>query len=498
MEKQDQKAGNRSLWKGGLNIKAQSHHGVQEQKRTKARLAEDGFEGRAPGKWGVRAFAVGWAAMWLWVARPASAQPPRRHHVLVISVDGMRSTDYLAPSRGSEIPTLLWLKNHGSYAEGVKGVYPAVTYPSHTTIVTGCLPSQHGIYTNYSSRVAGQNPNDWFWFSKAIQCKTLWDEAREHDLTTASISWPVTAGAAIDWDLPEIWDPAKPPAPEPLYVAKFMNPVFALELFAALGMPQPNADSDDLRTRVAIYVIEKHKPDLTLVHLADLDQAQHAFGPGTPQAIGTLNGIDERIGKILGAVKQAGLADDTDVFIVSDHGFVAVHRVVHPNALLVKANLLSASSSGAVTGGKIDTVSNGGSFFIYWPKDEHLKAAIDRALKPLRDRDLAWAVIGPQALRDLGADPRVRLALDAPSGAMFDANGAGPLVTELGAENGDHGYLPFRKGMAASFIAWGPDIKVGCDLHFVRMTALGPTILKAMGIVDARFGHREPLDIWLK
>ncbi|HTV53325.1 MAG TPA: alkaline phosphatase family protein [Terriglobia bacterium] len=454
------------------------------------------FDGCAPGSQRAPAIAAACAVLLLCVAHAASAQAARQRHVLVISVDGMRSSDYLTPPPGSHIPILQRLKNHGTYAEGVEGVYPAVTYPSHTTIVTGCLPSQHGIYTNYSSRVAGKNLNDWFWFSKAIQCTTLWDEAREHHLTTASISWPVTAGAAIDWDLPEIWDPAKPPAPEPLYVAKFMNPVFALEIFAALGMPQPSSDSDDLRTRVAVYVIEKHKPDLTLVHLADLDQVQHSFGPDTPQAIATLNSIDQRIGQILGAVKQAGLADDTDVFIVSDHGFMAVHRVIHPNTLLVKANLLTASSGGAVTGGEIDTVSNGGSFFIYWPKRDHLKAAVDRALKPLRDRDLVWAVIGSQALRDLGADPRARLALDAPRDAMFDANAAGPLVTELDHESGDHGYLPFRKDMAASFIACGPDIKRGFDLHTVRMTAIGPTILKAMGIVDPRFGHRLPLDVY--
>jgi predicted AlkP superfamily pyrophosphatase or phosphodiesterase len=460
--------------------------------------ARGGFDGCVPGKRLRLVTAVALAALWLWVAQLTSAQPIQRHHVLVISVDGMRSSEYIAPPPGAHIPTLLRLKSHGSYAEGVQGVYPTVTYPSHTTIVTGCLPSQHGIYTNYSSRVAGRDPNDWFWFSKAIRRPTLWDEARNHNLTTASISWPVTAGAAIDWDLPEIWDPSKPPAPEPLYVAKFMNPVFALEIFAALGMPQPGADPDDLRTRVAVYVIEKHKPDLTLVHLADLDQVQHAFGPDSPQAIATLNGIDQRVDQILGAVKQAGLAEETDVFIVSDHGFMAVHRVIHPNTLLVKAGLLTASSSGAVTGGKIDTVSNGGSFFIYWPKHDHLEAPIDSALKPLRDRDLVWAVLGSQALRNLGADPQARLALDAPRDAMFDANAAGPLVTELGSQSGDHGYLPFRKDMAASFIAWGPDIKPRLDLHIIRMTAIGPTVLRGMGIIDPRFGDRSPLDIWSK
>ena len=437
------------------------------------------------------------ALVWFLAARPASAQPTR-HYVLVISVDGMRASDYTSPPQAARIPNLLWLKNHGSYAERVEGIYPTVTYPSHTTLVTGCLPSRHGIYTNYSSRTAGKNLNDWFWFTRTIRCTTLWDEARKHHLTTASSAWPVTAGAAIDWDVPEIWDPSKPIAPEPLYVAQFMNPVFALEAFAALGAPEPGADTDDFRTDLAVYVLKKHRPDLTLVHLVDLDQTQHAFGPDSPQALSTLSGIDTHIGKMLEAVKQAGLAGNTDVFVVSDHGFMAVHRVIHPNTLLVKAGLLTASPGGTVTGGKIDTVSNGGSFFIYWPKDKCLRAAIDRALKPLRDQNLVWAILGPQALHDLGADPLARLALDAPRDAMFDAQAAGGLVTQLGAAEGDHGYLPFRQGMAASFIASGPDIRPGLDLHDIRMTAVGSTILKAMGIVDSRFGGEPPLDVWTR
>lgn len=433
--------------------------------------------------------------VWLLVTRTAYAQRAPRH-VLVISIDGMRASDYMAPPRGARIPNLLGLKSRGSYAEAVEGVYPSVTYPSHTTLVTGCLPSQHGIYTNYSSRVAGRHLNDWFWFVRAIRCTTLWQEARRRNLTTASVGWPVTAGGSIDWDLPEIWDPSRPPAVEPLYIARFMNPVFALEAFAALGAPKAGADSDDLRTRLAIYVLEKHKPNLMLVHLIDLDQTQHAFGPDSGPAIATLNGIDKHIGEILGAVKEAGLASDTDVFIVSDHGFMMVHRVIHPNVLLVRAGLLTSAANGSVTGGKIDTVSNGGSFFIYWPKGEDLQPAIDRALKPLRDGNLVWAVLGSQALRNLGADPQARLALDAPTDAMFDARARGPLVTELGGANGDHGYLPFRPDMAASFIACGPDIKPGADLHEIFMTSIGPTVLKAMGITDPRFGDKPPLAIW--
>ncbi len=430
------------------------------------------------------------------LARTAETAPVHHRHVLIISVDGMRSAAYMNPPSGARIPTLLRLKRQGSFAEGVEGVYPTVTYASHTTLVTGCLPAQDGIYTNLSSRVAGKNPDDWFWFSRSIKCTTLWDEAREHGLTSGSVGWPVTAGAAIDWDVPEIWNPQEGQVPDPLYVAKFMNPVFALQALGATGKPKPGEDDDELRTRLAVYVIQEHKPDLMLVHLVDLDNTEHHYGPRSAQAAQTLEHCDERIGEILTAFQKAGMARDTDVFIVSDHGFLTVDRVIHPNTLLVRAGLLQADARGNITGGKIDTVSNGGSFFIYWPPHENFRPAVERALKPLFDQDMVWGVLGHHALKELGADPNAQLALEAPRGAMFDRAATGPLVSTRPV-GGSHGYLPFRKGLESSFIAWGPDIKPGVDLHRIRMTSIAPTILKAMGVTDPKFGRDKALvGVW--
>src|SRR6266568_7842413 len=155
------------------------------------------------------------------LAAQDSPQPagPAARHVVVISVDGMRASAYMRRSQSVHIPNIERLLRGGSYAAGVEGVYPTLTYPSHTTLVTGRMPAQHGIYTNLSSRQAGKNPGDWFWFSKAIRVPTLWDEARRARLSTAAVSWPVTAGAPIDWNVPEIWDPQKGEVVDLLYLA---------------------------------------------------------------------------------------------------------------------------------------------------------------------------------------------------------------------------------------------------------------------------------------
>lgn len=436
------------------------------------------------------------AALVLGLAIAANTPGPASgHHVLVISIDGMPSSYYMQPPAGLLIPNIRRLMSEGSFAEAVEGVYPTVTYPSHTTIATGRMPAEHGIYTNLSSRKAGLNPEDWFWFSKAIRTTTLWQEAHQHHLRTASVAWPVTVGADIDWDVPEIWDASKGEHANPLYVGRFMNPLTTLQVGLALGIPQHGSEDDGNRTRLASFFLTKHRPNLTLLHLEALDFAQHEAGPRVPEANAALERIDTHVGELLATLRQAGLENSTDVFVVSDHGFLSVRRHVRPNMLLVKAGLLTADAKGAVNGGSIATVSNGGSFFIYWPGcSQEVGAQVHAALQPLQDQHLLYATFGRPELHQMNADPDACLAFEALEGDEFAESGRGELVTVLEKQKGTHGYLPSRPGLESSFIAWGPDIKQGIDLHRIELTEEGPTILAALGIHDPNFGDKPPLE----
>jgi predicted AlkP superfamily pyrophosphatase or phosphodiesterase len=423
----------------------------------------------------------------------SSSRPAQERHVLVISVDGLGASLYNRLAAKIHISNLPRLRREGSYAEGVVGVYPTLTYPSHTTIVTGRMPAEHGIYSNLSSRVPGKNPEDWFWFTNAIKVPTLWDEARAHHVTTGAVFWPVTAGAPIDWDVPEIWDPQSPLVVDPMYVAKYATPGLLFEALLEIGPPLPSQELDVTRTRLATFILKKHKPNLLLVHLVDLDEEEHQFGPDSPQAAATLEKIDGHIGELLAADRAAGLADSTDVFIVSDHGFLPVQTEIKPNVLFVKAGLLTSGRKGNVTGGRIATVTNDGSFFIYWPESEDLRSKVNEALKPLRDQGVLWAVLERAALKELAAEPAAQMALEAATGYAFSRGAAGELLAKKQSTTGTHGYLPFRHELESSFIAWGPDIRAGADLHTIRMTEIAPTILKAMGIDAPKFGDRPPL-----
>ena len=131
---------------------------------------------------------------------PAAATP---HRLFVLSVDGLdwrylRDRDAL----GLSIPHLRHLLAIGEVADGVIGVWPTITWPSHTSIITGARPDQHGILSNARGAV---NSALSYWSANKLNVPTLWQCAGAHGLTTAAITWPVTMDAKITYNLPEVF-----------------------------------------------------------------------------------------------------------------------------------------------------------------------------------------------------------------------------------------------------------------------------------------------------
>src|ERR1019366_8286636 len=128
------------------------------------------------------------AALLLFVfTLPAQAQSM----LLVVSLDGMRP-DYVlkADEHGLKIPHLRRLLAEGAHASGVRGVLPTVTYPSHTTILTGVWPAKHGIYSNVVTDPLGRNLDGWYWYAEVIRAPTLWDAASSAGMKVGSVSHP--------------------------------------------------------------------------------------------------------------------------------------------------------------------------------------------------------------------------------------------------------------------------------------------------------------------
>ena len=269
----------------------------------------------------------------------ASAAP-----VLLISIDGLHPRYVLEAERlHVAVPNLQSFVANGSYATGVVGVLPTVTYPSHTTIVTGVMPAEHGIDANTPFDPLLTNHDGWYWYAEDLKVPTLWTAAHAAGVSSASVNWPVTVGErSIDLLLPEFWRAGN--AEDLKLLRRLSRPEGVLEHFEATLGPfvdgyTDTLESDEIRTRFALAVLRERKPGLMAVHLIALDGIEHRDGPFAASSYRTLEALDAMVGELT----DAALANDaaTAIVIVSDHGFIATHTAVNLRAPFVAAGLIA-------------------------------------------------------------------------------------------------------------------------------------------------------------
>jgi predicted AlkP superfamily pyrophosphatase or phosphodiesterase len=414
----------------------------------------------------------------------AQQPPPLARHVVLISIDGLRPDYYLpSPTRQTTTPALDALRERGSWADGVIGQFPSLTYPSHTSIVTGTRPATHGIVQNRRFRPDGSG--GWYFESAAIKVPTLWEAARSADLTTATISWPVTVGAAIDYLLPETNQ-----APRDATWLDLMRhqstPGLVDAVVERLGRFEPDAnrdyrERDRFSTAAAEVIIDRHRPNLLLMHLVEADTAQHQFGPNSPQAIAAIARIDASIARVLRSLDNAGMATRTAVIITGDHGFYRVHSAFQPNVVLREAGLLQVDDSGRV--GSWQAMAHRSSIRLKDMDDRAVGARVEALFRDLaegRYRGL-FRVVEREEIARRGGDPDALLFLEPSEGYTTGPGLSGGFLVST-TRRGDHGYTPDAPAMHTGLIIAGAGIQKGIAMPLARQIDIAPTAARLLGV----------------
>jgi predicted AlkP superfamily pyrophosphatase or phosphodiesterase len=421
-----------------------------------------------------------------------AGQPAGQRALLLISIDGMRP-DYVtaADEHGLKIPNLRRILAQGAHSSGVRGVLPTVTYPSHTTILTGVWPVRHGIFNNLTFDPAGTNFEGWYWYSEDIRVPTLWEAAAKAGYRVGSVSWPVSVGAPGVSDLiPEYW---RATTPDDLKLLRALStPGLLREFEGQLGPYVTDLEdaipSDWSRTRYAEAIITHKHPRLMTVHLAALDELEHQTGPFSAEANATLEEIDGMVGRLNDAMRRE--TPGAAICIVSDHGFARIDRQFSPRVALVKAGLMTPNpkraslQAPAVTEWKAASWGTGGSTMIVL-KDPHDQATREGVAKLLRElaADPANGIAGVldrDAIARLGGSEAADFALDMKPGYSIGAAMDGPLVREI-KPGGTHGYAPTHPEMLAAFLIAGDGIRAGADVGEIDMRSIAPTLAKYLG-----------------
>ena len=375
----------------------------------------------------------------------------------MISLDAVAKPD---ADRLLRLPALLALSREGAFCDNVKTVYPTLTYPIHTSLLTGCYPQAHGIGHNQPFQPdTAPEMRKWYWSAKDIRVKTLHQAAREKGMDVASILWPVSGkNRFVRRNFPEVLPlPGESPV---LKMLRYASPLWILRMEAQYGKQRKSIRQPDLDDYAALLCeklyASRRPPQVLTVHLVDCDAMRHQYGTDSPEAHAAMERLDQRVGRIMNAVKKARLWEDTLFCVVSDHGQQDAPRGILLDQLLHKA-----------CGARAQSLGMGAYIF-----GDDLTAAW-RVLEQNRAEWGVGRILGKAEIRALGGPDNVKMAVDAQPGCCF--------IDRAEESRGEHGFN--LDCPQARTLLWlrGPGIRPG-RIDRANLVDIAPTLARALGL----------------
>lgn len=414
--------------------------------------------------------------------------PAKDRIVILMTIDGFPAWIWKDPN--TSMPTLRKLAAAGS--TGTMTVSnPSITWPNHTSLVTGVPCSKHGVLFNGLMMRGGPGKPNSFeqWKDKRelVRVPTIYDLAFKAGLTTAHVDWVACENAGtFTWEFTERSDP---------------KGKIEAEMVAANVMTQTELDEfrkrnivvrDEIWTRAGEHIITKHKPNFMLFHLLTTDASNHRYGPGTLPSFSAYAFTDTCIRRLIEALNAAGMKDKFTLIVATDHGFKTAKQLIRPDPVLRKEGLLKRAGP-TVTQCDVIAKSSGGSAMLYIT-DPAKKAELTPKLKELFSKiegvarvydPTEYATIGlPLPTENEGCGD---LFLAAKSGYAFNDGFAGDEVvidvaSDPTAYPGHHGYMNDDPQLDGQFIAYGYGIKSGVTIERMRNIDVSPTLARLLGI----------------
>jgi predicted AlkP superfamily pyrophosphatase or phosphodiesterase len=430
----------------------------------------------------VAVFALGSASAATHQSREAVSR-----QVVLISIDGFAAFHLENPA--IDLPNIRALAAAGVHAAS-ETVFPSMTHPAHTTLITGATPREHGVVNN---RVTDRESGKRFHITnlrrdESIRIPTLFDAVHGRGLRTAAFFWPETKDdASIDDNVAEVFDEremADPSAVSPTLLSELRTAGVPIDsYFSFYDDPFGQGAADIALTTAAIHVLKARRPTLLAVHLLVADKVQHEVGPDHYLSRAALTSADHCVGLIREAIRQAGLEDTTTIVVAADHGFVTVEHEISLAFIVDEPSLK----------GRVRWKADG------WYLWGELMPTFDRATDGAAlERVLARAaatpgiarIVRPGEFGRLGypeyatnkyVEGQYLIAGDVATHLTLDAT-ADATRRRRGRAYHGHGYFPDAPSMRAALVMSGAGIAGGRTLRDVRNVDVAPTIARILNV----------------
>lgn len=415
-----------------------------------------------------------------------------KRYMVVISFDGLSKKDL---PKIRQIEGFKEYLENASYCHQVRSVYPSLTYPAHTSIATGLYPVHHGVVNNVMLQPKRRHP-DWFWYRKYAMGEVFYEMVEESGIPTAALFWPVSAGAKISYNMPEVLA-NRPWETQITASLKAGTKSFQLELITKFGkylngINQP--ELDNFTHSGFLHTLDNKDAQLFLVHYTDLDTIRHYNSFDSEEAHGALERHGKRLKEIIDLLKEKNIYEDTTLVVLGDHSSRDVTGQIRLNRLFLQMGYLTVGKRGLMDYQVFSNTCEG-SAYVYI-KDRRTLPHVYQELKDLKEKGIIQEIYSSEEAEDFGADPDCTFMVEAAEGFYFSNDWEGEVISDLAVEeNGvikvnGHGYLPSKKDYETVFFIDGYGVRCGVEISQMNLVDIGPTLAHLWGLemkkVDGR------------
>ncbi|WP_130806585.1 ectonucleotide pyrophosphatase/phosphodiesterase [Senegalia massiliensis] len=411
-------------------------------------------------------------------------------HLIIVSFDGLSTLDF---DYINKLPNFKEFIQDSSYCKNVYSVYPSLTYPAHTSIVTGKYPNNHGVINNTFLQLNTASP-DWYWHRKSIKSETFYDIAIQKGMKVAALLWPVTAKSKIQYNMPEIFANRKW---ENQIIVSLLNgsPIYQLSMnfkYGNIRKGKSQPELDNFTSSCLNYTLENKKPDVTMVHFTDLDTIRHNFGFYSKEAKDALKRHDNRLGKIINTLKKSNMYDESTIILLGDHSSLNEDKIICINKLFKDNGLIEVDNIGNIKSWKAILKNCDGSAYIYINNDDsQVKEKVLNVLNKFNDKyNCIEDIFSSSQAKELGADENCSFMLEAKEGYYFLDNHDRNVIEHIDKNDvgqvphvtlSTHGYSPFKENYTTVFMAKGKGIKKNIILENMNLIDYANTFSKLLG-----------------
>lgn len=412
--------------------------------------------------------------------------------LFVLSMDAMVREDIAYLSTKPNFQKILGKR---AEVDKVLTVYPAITYPAHTSLATGCYPCKHGVYANCAVNTSYDGIVHWPLYSTNVFCEDIFAAAKRAGLTTAGVYWPITAcNPNIDHIINEyfFYYPGEADRVEEIFAQQGADEAALtavkenLHLFpkSVRGSVPTEQLFDAFIMGCTCSLIRNTAPDVLFVHNCILDSMRHSRGVFGDHITAALDQTDLWLGDVIAAMEEAGVLEQTDFVILSDHGQIAYDKYIQINVLLKEAGFLQIGPDGKIYDWQAFAQSTGPSTMVFL-RDNTNQKLYDRVYAYLQQLHqsgkygIEKLFTKDELLEKYGQSGPYSFMLEAEEGFAFGSK-YNCEALQTGRPSYGHGYLP-EKGPQPIFMAHGPSFKDGAFIERANIVDVAPTLAATFG-----------------